>query len=232
MLNCVAGAITFKGAQKDLERLYTALTPDGKLSMNGVSPVPESLISEDNRHEYAIYEEAAVYAWAKDHPLSERNRSLLEVLDCGRSWDDLLEAGSSRVMLSSDEDRMDFIKLGRRCILNFNKFKCFTMDEWRIINWGVKWDLWIEDGKNVLSVPTKRLMDLVIHTSEDFPFAFMETLAKKFPSVSFSGSYAADEDNETIRGYISASGGVLTMDKRPDDLEIYTALWGEDADEF
>lgn len=230
MANCVAGAIIFKGAQEDLEKLYSALIPDGKLSMSGILPVPESLVSEDRLQEGALLEESSVYVWAKDHPLSERNTGLLDALESYRTWDELLAAGNARAAAGSAEDKTNFVKLGRRCLSNLTKYKCLTKTEWCIKNWGVKWDFWLEDGENKLSVLSGGIMSLVIHTSEDFPFAFMDALARKFPTITFTGAYAGDEDDETVRGCISGSGGVLTVDKRPNDLNIYISLWNEEEE--
>lgn len=219
MPNWVAGTVTFKGAQEDLEELYTALTPGGKLSMTGISPIPADLMPEDSP-----YQEAAVYVWAKDHPLSEPDGSLLNVLYTNDSWDKLFEAGKAKAMIGSEEDKASFIKLGRRCISTLNKYGCASKMAWCIENWGVKWDFM---GEDELGVPFDGIMDLSICTPWDFPLFFMVTLAKQFPTVSFTGSYSEDSSSASNCGYISGSGGVLTVDERPGDMGIYTALWGE-----
>lgn len=219
MSNWVGGTITFKGPQKELEKLHAALTPGGKLSMAGISPVPEDLLPANSP-----YQEAAVYVWNKDHPLSEHDESLLDALFSYDSWDELLEEGRVKAMIGSAEDKANFIKLGRRCIRCLNKYRCATRMDWCIRNWGVKWDFSEEDE---LGMPFDGLMDFAVCTPWDFPFPFFETLAKKFPAVSFTGSYSEDSSNAANRGYISASGGAFSIDQRPDDLEIYMALWGD-----
>ena len=115
--------------------------------------------------------------------------------------------------------------LGKQAFHNIREFGCPTWYEWRIQNWGTKWNA---SGAEVLD---GRLSFL---TAWDAPNPVMEKLSEMFPTVSIHHVWA-DEDIGHNCGERTYQNGAVTQEHLPtgqEAVELGCDLWNIDPEEF
>lgn len=115
--------------------------------------------------------------------------------------------------------------LGKQAFHNVREFGCPTWYEWRIQNWGTKWNA---SGAEVLD---GRLSFL---TAWNAPKPVMEKLTEMFPTVSIHHAWA-DEDIGYNCGDRTYKNGAVTQEYIPtgqEAVELGCDLWNIDPEEF
>ena len=115
--------------------------------------------------------------------------------------------------------------LGKQAFHNIREFGCPTWYEWRIQNWGTKWNA---SGAEVLD---GRLSFL---TAWNAPKQILEKLSQMFPSITIHHTWA-DKDIGHNCGERTYQSGVETQEHLPtgqDAIELGCDLWDIDPEEF
>ena len=116
-------------------------------------------------------------------------------------------------------------ELGKQAYQNIQKYGCPTWYEWRIQNWGTKWNAGkVETANNRLS----------FQTAWNAPKPVMEKLSEMFPTVSIHHAWA-DEDIGFNCGECTYQNGAVTQEYLPagqEAVELACDLWDLDPEEF
>ena len=116
------------------------------------------------------------------------------------------------------------LSLGRKALKNVEKYGFPTWYEWRLKNWGTKWD--VSDCDAEIS-PTSVLINF--QTAWSTPFVALQTMSKKF-KVDVCVEYA-DEDLGSNCGVYNLSNGELVCEESR-DFDFACDMWGYDPEDF
>ncbi len=114
--------------------------------------------------------------------------------------------------------------LGKQCCSNIEKYGYANWYDWRIANWGTKWNAY------------ETFVDWDAHqiffqTAWSAPEPVIHALHEAFPGVEFEWLYADEDCGHNIGIAVSENGGLTVNeveDCSPEAYEIYVNLWGTD----
>lgn len=186
MPNHVTNNIHLKGDKDIIRELLEAVKSDefslGSVDFNKIIPMPESLnITSGSQTDKGL---KAYKDFVRVYTL-EYTREGLDLLN-------IPEASEEKFLsIRTDIDREDFA-LGKQAFQNIQLYGFPTWYEWRISNWGTKWNAYGYDGGTDLSA-AEQDGELWFQTAWGAPHPVIAKLAEMYPDVSFTHEWA-DED--------------------------------------
>ena len=204
MPNYVQNILSFDGDQDQVSRLFSAIQGEnGPMDFNKLIPMPPELEIE-----------------ASSRTTSGFKKYMEFIVDHGFST----EREPAYLNAHLEIDREEWA-LGKQAYQNIQKYGCPTWYEWRIQNWGTKWNAShgeVADGK------------LSFLTAWNAPKPVMEKLSEMFPTVSIRHVWA-DEDIGHNCGNRTYKNGTVTQEYIPtgqEAVELGCDLWNIDPEEF
>lgn len=204
MPNYIKNILSFDGDQDQVSRLFSAIKGEnGLMDFNKLIPMPPELEIEAGSRTDAGFKEYMVFmAVTGLHPEKE-----------------------TTYLASHPEIDREEWELGKQAYQNIQKYGCPTWYEWRVQNWGTKWNA------SSAEIAEGRLSFL---TAWNAPKPVMEKLSGMFPTVSIHHAWA-DEDIGYNCGECTYQNGVMTQEHLPtghEAVEFGCDLWDIDPEEF
>ena len=204
MPNYVKNILSFDGDPVQVDRLFSTIQGEnGPMDFNKLIPMPSELEIESGSRTAAGF---------------KKYMAFLAVTGLHTEMEPAYLAAHPEI----DREEWD---LGKQAYQNIQKYGCPTWYEWRIQNWGTKWNA---SGAEVLD---GRLSFL---TAWDAPNPVMEKLSEMFPTVSIHHVWA-DEDIGHNCGERTYQNGAVTQEYIPtgqEAVELGCDLWNIDPEEF
>ena len=204
MPNYVKNILSFDGDPAQVDRLFSAIQGEnGLMDFNKLIPMPSELEIE-----------------AGSRTTTGFKKYMEFVADTGFSTE--MEPAYLAVHLEIDREEW---ALGKQAYQNIQKYGCPTWYEWRIQNWGTKWNA------SSAEVLDGRLSFL---TAWNAPKPILEKLSQMFPSITIHHTWA-DKDIGHNCGERTYQSGVETQEHLPtgqDAIELGCDLWDIDPEEF
>lgn len=223
MPNHIQNKLQFIGNHDEVQSVLNYIKEidnDGKeiqIDFNKIIPMPKSLDIEIN---------LIVEMWANicngqidfnNTPKTEK--SISEMLNSG-DYGDLLNTmratNAMRCLTNrdnvndlSDDDFNCFIQ----CLKNYREYKSLYWYDWRIKNWGTKWNAYEQNDKRNTN------NTIYFQTAWNPPVNVIKELSKMFPSVTMSLIYA-DEDGGSNTGIIVFYEGKKIENYQPENQSI------------
>ena len=143
------------------------------------------------------------------------------------SYNSKLTASEIDNMFYTERARNDLLELGRTAVNNFIKYGATTWYEWRIHNWGTKWNSYSNtygDGDT-----------LCCQTAWSAPKEVIRRLSEMYPDVPMELQYA-DEDIGSNCGRVLYHAGVVEEEDYPETrkeaIEHACSVWDYDPQEI
>lgn len=204
MPNYVKNILSFDGDPDQVSRLFSTIQgEDGPMDFNKLIPMPPELEIEAGSRTTVGFKKYMAF-WVVTGLHTEMEPAYL--------------AAHPEI----DREEWD---LGKQAFHNLRKFGYPTWYEWRIQNWGTKWNA---SGAEVLD---GRLSFL---TAWNAPKQILEKLSQMFPSITIHHTWA-DKDIGHNCGERTYQSGVETQEHLPtgqDAIELGCDLWDIDPEEF
>ena len=204
MPNYVKNILSFDGDPDQVSRLFSAIKGEnGLMDFNKLIPMPPELEIESGSRTDAGFKEYMGF-----------------VADTGFRTE--LEQPYLSAHPEIDREEWD---LGKQAFHNIREFGCPTWYEWRVQNWGTKWNA------SSAEIAEGRMSFL---TAWNAPEPVIEKLSEMFPTVSIHYVWA-DEDIGYNCGKRTYQGGVVTQEHIPtghEAIELSCDLWDIDPEEF
>ena len=204
MPNYVKNILSFDGDPDQVSRLFSAIKGEnGLMDFNKLIPMPPELEIESGSRTDAGFKEYMGF-----------------VADTGFRTE--LEQPYLAAPPEIDREEWD---LGKQTFHNIREFGCPTWYEWRVQNWGTKWNA------SSAEIAEGRMSFL---TAWNAPEPVIEKLSEMFPTVSIHYVWA-DEDIGYNCGKRTYQGGVVTQEHIPtghEAIELSCDLWDIDPEEF
>ena len=204
MPNYVKNILSFDGDQDQVSRLFSTIQGEnGPVDFDKLIPMPSELEIESGSRTAAGFKKYMEF-----------------VADTGFSTE--MEPAYLAAHPEIDREEWD---LGKQAYQNIQKYGCPTWYEWRIQNWGTKWN--VSHGE----VADGRLSFL---TAWNAPKPVMEKLSGMFPMVSIHHTWA-DENIGYNCGEHTYKNGTVTQEHFPtgqEAVELGCDLWNVDPEEF
>lgn len=131
----------------------------------------------------------------------------------------------------TDIDREDFF-LGKTAWNNIRQYGAPTWYEWRIQNWGTKWNAYDFANEPAENADTARLC---FQTAWSAPHPVIQTFAERFPELRVEHVWA-DEDIGFNCGRVCYEHGVCTEEYMPEtemeSIEFACDVWKIDPSEY
>lgn len=216
MPNHVQNILTFGGSDEAVNELVNFIkgnnpNDEGKsfIDFNVIVPMPSELDVEES----TAGETAMKYLKLQHDP--NRTEDFEEVKEKVEGW--------------SEEDREEYMKLGRAYIKNLRLYGARTWYDWKRIHWGTKWNAYWATASD-----DKR--EIWFNTAWSAPFPIVEAIARKFPNVTIDLLYA-DEDAGYNVGHVTFEDGECVDEYLPDGgsdeaMRIYFATHPADEDYY
>ena len=204
MPNYVKNILSFDGDPAQVDRLFSAIQGEnGLMDFNKLIPMPSELEIESGSRTAAGF---------------KKYMAFLAVTGLHTEMEPAYLAAHPEI----DREEWD---LGKQAYQNIQKYGCPTWYEWRIQNWGTKWNA---SGAEVLD---GRLSFL---TAWNAPKQILEKLSQMFPSITIHHVWA-DEDIGHNCGDRTYKNGTVTQEHLPtgqEAVELGCDLWNIDPEEF
>ena len=204
MPNYVKNILSFDGDPVQVDRLFSTIQGEnGPVDFDKLIPMPSELEIESGSRTAAGFKKYMEF-----------------VADTGFSTE--MEPAYLTAHPEIDREEWD---LGKQTYQNIQKYGCPTWYEWRIQNWGTKWNA---SGAEVLD---GRLSFL---TAWNAPKQILEKLSQMFPSITIHHVWA-DEDIGHNCGDRTYKNGTVTQEHLPtgqEAVELGCDLWNIDPEEF
>ena len=204
MPNYVKNILSFDGDPAQVGRLFSAIQGEnGPMDFNKLIPMPA---------------EVEIEAGSRTTAGFKKYMAFLSVTGLHTEMEPAYLAAHPEI------DREEW-ELGKQAFHNLQDFGCLTWYEWRIQNWGTKWNA------SSAEVSDGRLFFL---TAWNAPKPVMEKLSGVFPSVSSHHAWA-DEDIGHNCGECTYQNGDVTQEYLPtghEAIELGCSLWNIDPEEF
>lgn len=209
MPNNITNHITVSGNAEDIKAMFDAVSYDndyGMLDFNKVIPMPTSLDMESGSLTTRSVE---VYMSVinPDNPYFHRYYKVsmekfielkVKIIHDGNYY--FLTDKRYEFMLDGDKingDWQPLYELGRLYVSNLINYGAFTWYDWRLDNWGTKWNSYASERKE---------NSFIFETAWSAPHEIVEQLAKMFPRLSFYHEWA-DENIGYNTGYCEYYNG-------------------------
>ena len=204
MPNYVKNILSFDGDPVQVDRLFSSIKGEnGLMDFNKLIPMPSELEIESGSRTAAGF---------------KKYMAFLAVTGLHTEMEPAYLAAHPEI----DREEWD---LGKQAYQNIQKYGCPTWYEWRIQNWGTKWNA---SGAEVLD---GRLSFL---TAWNAPKQILEKLSQMFPSITIHHVWA-DEDIGHNCGDRAYKNGTVTQEYIPtgqEAVELGCDLWNIDPEEF
>lgn len=204
MPNYVKNILSFDGDPAQVDRLFSTIQGEnGPVDFDKLIPMPSELEIEAGSRTAAGF---------------KKYMAFLAVTGLHTE----MEPAYLAAHLEIDREEWD---LGKQAFHNVREFGCPTWYEWRIQNWGTKWNA---SGAEVLD---GRLSFL---TAWNAPKPILEKLSQMFPSITIHHVWA-DEDIGHNCGERTYQNGAVTQEYIPtgqEAVELGCDLWNIDPEEF
>ena len=204
MPNYVKNILSFDGDPDQVSRLFSAIKGEnGLMDFNKLIPMPPELEIESGSRTDAGFKEYMGF-----------------VADTGFRTE--LE---QQYLAGHPEIDQEEWELGKQAFHNIREFGCPTWYEWRVQNWGTKWNA------SSAEIAEGRLSFL---TAWNAPEPVIEKLSEMFPSITIHHVWA-DEDIGYNCGERTYKNGTVTQENLPtgqEAIELGCDLWDIDPEEF
>ena len=204
MPNYVKNILSFDGDQDQVSRLFFAIQGENApVDFSKLIPMPPELEIESGSRTTAGFKKYMAF-----------------LADTGFHT----EMEPAYLSAHPEIDREEW-ELGKQAFHNLQNFGCPTWYEWRIQNWGTKWNA------SSVEIMNDRLSFL---TAWNAPKPVMEKLSEMFPAVSIHHIWA-DEDIGYNCGECTYQNGAVIQEYLPtgqDAIELGCDLWNIDPEEF
>lgn len=204
MPNYVKNVLTFDGDPAQVSRLFSAIQGEnGPIDFNKLIPMPPELDIESGSRTTTGF---------------RKYLGFMAETGCHTELEHAYLAAHSEI------DREEW-ELGKQAFHNLQNFGCPTWYEWRIQNWGTKWNA------SSAEIAKGRLSFL---TAWNAPKPVMEKLSGMFSTVSIRHTWA-DEDIGYNCGECTYQNGVVTQEHLPtgqEAVELGCDLWDIDPEDF
>lgn len=224
MPNHVTNILTIKGNMEEVTSVFNKIKIDkeevGTIDFNKIIPMPESL----NLTSGSITEETMFWALSKmpDKECAKYfnllrsskdilNENRLDTLKNRFSIKDISRVAKNAADYTPDENERklgisDYESLGKMYLKNLEEYGAPDWYDWRINNWGTKWNAY----------ETKLLNDNSIgfQTAWSTPLDIIKALSLQYPSLQFEVKYA-DEDYGYNVGEYTYKNGEMTKEYIP-----------------
>lgn len=244
MPNHVTNILTLSGDENQINELLERIKNDkfgiGTISFNKIIPMPESLNIEAGSCEnnsISIYL-SAINPINEDYPGVEKIKAdeFAELFNCIKksvrfSPEILLPLNEAKGKVLSNKGIEDMMDMGRKYVNNLLEYSAATWYDWRIDNWGTKWDAYgyMDDFEYDGSG------NLEFCTAWSAPHKVIEKLSEMFPDIEIEHKWA-DEDIGYNCGRYTYENGELIGEYFPeseDDSIIFASeVMGLDPAEF
>lgn len=136
-----------------------------------------------------------------------------------------VEKNNVRNRVNDEEKLKELEELGKKAISNMEKYGSYTWYNWRLQNWGTKWDA----CECYINNEDENSVCICFDTAWSTPEPLMQELSQKYGVYVFV--QYADEDLGCNCGEYEYQEGALT-DEYLGDYDFACELWGYDADEL
>ena len=222
----VMNALTFDGPETQIEQLLTFIQDDsegiGSIDFEKVIPMPKDLdietsISKDD----AIYIYlAAVNPQMPDMGVAKWPQEIyLKVTEQigrfgGQNYTNQTQDEMKEILKFEKRNRL--LKLGKQLVENYQKHGCADFDEWRVKNWGVRWNAWECDYDD-------ELHKLTFFTDHAAPISIVQKLSEKFPDIKLTLNWIG-EDYQSDIGCMVAYNGRFSKSVMGEDPKVSLLL--------
>lgn len=204
MPNYVKNILSFDGDPAQVSRLLAAIQGEnGPMDFNKLIPMPSKLEIESGSRTTVGFKEYMGF---------------LGETGCHTELED-------NYLAAHPEINREEWELGNQAYQNIQKYGCPTWYEWRIRNWGTKWN-----ASNA-EIAERQLSFL---TAWNAPKPILEKLSQMFPSITIHHVWA-DEDIGHNCGERTYQGGVVTQESLPtghEAIELGCDLWCINPEEY
>lgn len=185
MPNHVQNILTFGGSAEAVKKVMDFIKGNNAddngtslIDFNVIVPMPEELRIEET----TAGEEAMLYLSLKNE--DEKSEQFEKLREKVEGW--------------SEENREEYMKLGRAYAKNLDLYGARTWHDWRLMNWGTKWNAYGQHLDGNLSI--------WFRTANNTPGPAIARLAELFPEVTIDLLYA-DEDPGYNVGHVTFEDG-------------------------
>lgn len=201
-----------------IKDIITNYSIDNSLSFEKVIPMPsELLVEKSSRGDEGI---ALLYYESSDpdykNKINEAYKSI-NVFQRNIYESELFKRVSNQYD-KDDELNEEKKKIAEQYISNFEKYGFCDWYEWRVHNWGTKWDL------SSFSYDKEKI---VYETAWDFSEPILLELSKKYPEIIFDREFA-DEINQENSGSVSISSGRVIRQVYGLSIDAIERIWDTD----
>ena len=123
---------------------------------------------------------------------------------------------------TNDPEFSKSIELGKKYISNFEKYGHSTWYNWRVENWGTKWDI-DESPHNEDTI--------IFKTAWDFAGEIIKELSKKYPNEKFICKFA-DEGIKENSGIVDIKNGEIESERYNLSMDEIEDIWGTYIEEI
>lgn len=128
--------------------------------------------------------------------------------------------GDEKAFETIPDNCMDNVKLAHFCLTNYGYTDWYN---WRIANWGTKWDLSNPIMSNEICEDEKGKY-IEFDTAWSTPEDFFATLSKKYPKAEFFIKYADEDWGRNAGAYLVINGAISDLSYDPS--EVATEILG------
>ncbi len=192
MPNHVMNIVRISGSEESIARCSEQIFKGGEFSFQNIKPMPEDLDIPSGSMSYTAME------WMK---ADERTRRRIE----------------KKYGLDNVEGRARM----QRYAINVALYGFPTWYEWRLENWGTKWDAY------EISVihRSDRAIHIAFQTAWSTPQAVIETLAGQYPDLAIDVDFADENMGNNCGSYSIIDGNLW---EEVGDYDFACELWGYD----
>lgn len=248
MANFVKNIVDFYGSKDELEKLISFFKQGNRkeLDFNLVVPEPKDLVGATAPYdskgllvgEYLVTGKLGENLGHNQEWLNRVKNQMREILGRHFASDkELVEAYiASLVQEGKPELGKKYLAMYKTWYNNWKTYGYPDWYEWRMKNWGTKWNACNGDSLDTISLKKgykdSYSMQYTFETPGCMPEMFFLALAKMFPKISIEVQYA-NEDIGADVGIMSFEDGEETCDERydlytRDAVEQAMIVWGDD----
>lgn len=224
MPNHVGNIVEFSGDKNRIQQMLETIKYDeygiGSFDFNKLIPMPESLnITNGSETNWGIeIYLTAINPKTKDFGLEKMGsvefNILVTMLNNERMFSYFNPNLSDERIATITENQPyeAYVQTGKTAVNNFRQYGATTWYEWRVRNWGTKWNAYeYEEG-----VDYSENDHIYFRTAWDAPRPVMMKLAEMFPDIKITHKWADEDDLGNNCGKIVYEGGIQTEEFYPE----------------
>lgn len=218
----ITNIIEIKGDPQRVRALFEAVKSDeyglGSIDFNKLVPMPPDLDMEEGSRTDCGLKAYRDFIGVYTFNGKKEDFDLLNIPE---------KAEQAFLRVRPDIDR-DTWNLGRRAFMNKQKYGVTSWYDWRIKNWGTKWNAYGYEGGVQFDGKSLRFL-----SAWSPPEPIIAKLAEMYPDLDFTRQWA-DEDIGYNCGENEYHNGSLCSEYRPagvEAVEYANGLWGNDEQE-